>query len=190
MKLGHTLLAKVYLATLVSCALFVFTPVAVQATTIQAVDMPVMVQLSDVIVTGVITGHQEGATREFTTEVTLRVTESFKGPFRVGDELPITVERGGNGTMIREAIGEAHYQVGKRSLVFLEDMDGHWMTLGLGYGKFDVFTGRDGRDMAQRSPEGIDLAGGPAVADSTPVALDDLRPVLRPETNLLQAKTQ
>lgn len=167
------------LLALAGCAVFV-APMAAYATTIQAVDLPALRDMSEVIVVAVVTGHRDGV-REFTTEATLRVTESFKGPFRPGDEIPLTVERGRIGDMVREALGEASYPVGSRAVVFLESLEGEWVTLGLSYGKLDVFQNAKGKDMAVRCPEGQELGGYPDDVLSSPIALDDLRPMLVPE---------
>jgi hypothetical protein len=171
-KNGNVLFAAL---AITACAFFVAPPAA--ASTITAVDLPTLRDMSDVVVVGVVEGHRDGV-RGFTSEATIRITESFKGPFHVGDSVVVTVERGNIGDADREVVGEARYDVGKRTLVFLQQLDGEWLTVALGYGKFDVTKDRRGRDMAVRSPEGIELGGGPENIDTAPVALDELRPIL------------
>src|SRR5262245_6152546 len=119
-------------------------------------------RLSRFVVTGEVVAQRGVVSHEsgIETEVTLRITEVFKGLARPGDELVFHTRSGEVNGEVSDAIGEARFNVGQEVLVFIEDIDGRLYNLGLSMGVWNVQVDRDGRTYFTRAiEEGLDIVG-------------------------------
>jgi hypothetical protein len=94
------------------------------------------------------------------TAVTVRVLRSLKGDVAPGGTLTFHTRSGELDGEISEAIGEAVFRPGQRTLVFVESIDGRLYNIGLSYGVFDVREDARGRVSFVRAiQDGLDIVG-------------------------------
>ena len=155
-------------------ALLVATPLL--ATTVVYVPVGESIQLSGLVVKGTVTDQYVGldAEGQIVTTVVLAVDDAIKGGAAVGDSVTFQAWGGSLGGINVETVGEAAYRVGEKVLVQLEDIDGVWHTLGLAFGKWNVFTDSDGEEILRRDLSELCLAR--AVTDPvTELSLRELK---------------
>jgi len=131
------------------------------ATTVLYTSVPRSVQLSDLVLLGHVLRLENGYNQdgEIVTKVHLLVEESLKGAVERGQVLVFDAWGGSmDGTHV-ETVGEAHYRLGEKVLVQLEDIDGEYHTLGLSFGKWNVMRNREGKSMLVRNLQDLHLVG-------------------------------
>ena len=133
-------------------------------------------RLSQLIVVGEVVSQQgvDHPLNGLETEVGLRVTHVLKGDARPG-QLVLFHTRGGElDGVISQAVGEASFQTGKRSLVFIESVDGQLYNLGLSMGVWNVKEDGKGRPIFTRAlQDGLEVVGDVAI-ENGPISLADM----------------
>jgi hypothetical protein len=118
-------------------------------------------RLSQLVVTGEVI-QQRGVLDPVggvETEVTLVVTEAFKGDVRRGDKVVFHTRGGTVDGVVSEAVGEAKLKTGQEALVFIENVDGRLYNIGLSMGVWKV-QGERGRAQVTRAvEEGLEIVG-------------------------------
>lgn len=85
------------------------------------------------------------------TAVTLRVIRSLKGDVAPGGTVTFHTRSGELDGEISTAVGEAVFHPGRKTLVFIESIDGRLYNIGLSYGVFDVREDARGRISVVRA---------------------------------------
>ena len=133
-------------------------------------------RLSQLIVVGEVVSQRgvDHPINGIETEVGLRVTHVLKGDARPG-QLVLFHTRGGQlDGVISQAVGEASFQTGKRSLVFIESVDGRLYNLGLSMGVWNVTEDGKGRPIFTRAlQEGLEVIGDMSI-ENGPISLADM----------------
>ena len=118
-------------------------------------------RLSQFVVTGEVMKQRgvfdpEGGVE---TEVTLVVTEVFKGDVHRGDKVVFHTRGGEVDGVVSDAVGEARFKLGQEALIFIENVDGRLYNLGLSMGVWKV-QGERGRSQVTRAvEEGLEIVG-------------------------------
>src|SRR5262245_49280925 len=113
---------------------------AALASTVLGLSIEDQARLSTYVVVGNVVA-QEGVydpDNGLETEVSLVVTHVLKGDTKAGATLVFHTRGGEVAGEVSEAIGEAVFKVGQRTLVFIEEVDGRPYLLGLSMGAWDV----------------------------------------------------
>ncbi len=110
------------------------------ASTVLSLSIEDQARLADLIVVGEVVSQQgvDDPVGGIETEVTLRVIQAFKGDLQPGDAVVFHTRGGEVDGVISEALGEAVFKTGQKTLVFIEDIDGRLYNLGLSMGVWDV----------------------------------------------------
>ena len=133
-------------------------------------------RLSKWIVVGEVVSLQgvEHPTNGFETAVTLKVSGVFKGSLKAGQSLTFYTHGGEANGVISEAVGDAVFQVGQKTLVFVEEVDGRLYNLGLSMGVWNVVDQASGRPAFTRAlQDGLEVVGTTPI-ESGPVAWSDM----------------
>jgi hypothetical protein len=131
------------------------------ATTIAYVPMKRAVQMSELVLVGYVVGLEPGYDREgqVVTRVDLLVESPLKGGAERGQVFSFHAWGGHLDGMNVETVGEAHYKLGQKVLVQLENIDGEYHTLGLAFGKWDVVRDAAGASWITRDLEDLNMVG-------------------------------
>lgn len=131
------------------------------ATTVAYVPMKKAVQMSDLVLIGYVVGLEAGYDREgqVVTRIDLLVESPLKGGAERGQVFSFQAWGGHLDGLNVETVGEAHYRLGQKVLVQLENLDGEYHTLGLAFGKWDVVRDSAGAPWITRSLEDLNLVG-------------------------------
>jgi hypothetical protein len=106
------------------------------------------------------------------TEITLRVRRDLKGVAEPGELLVFHIRSGQVGSEISTAVGEAEFQTGRPTLVFLEEIDGRLYNLGLSMGVWNVLESHPGRVTLTRAlQDGLEVVGDTPI-EYGPLSLD------------------
>lgn len=134
---------------------------SLSATTVLYVPMKKSIQLSDMVLVGHVLAMEPtyNADREIVTEVSLLVEESFKGFAQAGEIVKFHVWGGSLDGVHMETSGEARYRLGEKVLVQLEDIQGELHTLGLSFGKWNVYKEKDNSQWISRDLRDLNLVG-------------------------------
>ena len=164
-------------ALYVACAaiLLLFTAHA-SASSVLGLSIEDQARLSELVVAGEVVA-QRGvmhAENGLETEVTLRVTDVFKGDVRRGDTVVFHTRSGELDGVVSDAVGEARLRVGQEALVFIENIDGRRYNLGLSMGVWRVQLDRGGRALFTRAvEEGLEVVGD-AEIDYGPLSVGEM----------------
>ena len=161
---------------LVASVLLLAAAGAASASTVLGLSIEDQVRLSDLVVLGEVVSLEGVVHPEqgIETAVTLKVSEALKGAARPGDLVVFHTRSGQVGDEISEAVGEAVFRVGQKTLVLVESIDGRLYNLGLSMGVWDVLESRGGRlSVARALQDGLNVVGDAAV-EMGPLPLRDL----------------
>ncbi len=113
---------------------------AATASTVLSLSIEDQARLAELIVVGEVISQQgvDDPVGGIETEVTLRVIRVFKGDLQQGDSVVFHTRGGEVDGVISEALGEAVFKTGQKTLVFIENIDGRRYNLGLSMGVWDV----------------------------------------------------
>lgn len=146
------------------------------ASTVLGLSVEDQARLSTLVVAGEVIA-QKGVDHPafgIETEVTLRVTDVFKGAASRGDLVVFHTRSGQVGDEVSEASGEAKFLTGKGALVFIESVDGRLYNLGLSMGVWSVHEARGGRLSFTRAvQDGLDVVGDFEI-EQGPISLRDM----------------
>ena len=148
-------------AIVLSVLAVVFCASALSATTVLYVPIDRSIGMSDTILVGHVLQMEAAynSQGEVVTKVHLLVEESLKGDVRPGDVFTFDAWGGSIDGFNVETVGEAHYRLGQKVLVQLEDIDGEYHTLGLSFGKWDVAKDAKGVQWITRSLSDLYMVG-------------------------------
>lgn len=134
---------------------------SLSATTVLYVPMKKSLQMSDMVVVGHVLAMEAtyNAEREIVTEISLLVEEGFKGFAQAGDIVKFHAWGGTLDGVHMETSGEARYQLGEKVLVQLENIQGELHTLGLSFGKWNVYREKDNSQWISRNLRDLNLVG-------------------------------
>jgi hypothetical protein len=107
------------------------------------------------------------------TEVTIKVTRDLKGVAERGDLLVFHTRSGQVGHEISTATGEAVFNVGQHSLVFIEEIDGKLYNLGLSMGVWNVLESRGKVSFTRALQDGLEVVGDEPI-EHGPIAMPDM----------------
>ena len=164
------------ISRILGCAALGLVAGAAGASTVIGLTLEDQARLSSWVVVGEIVGQRGVDHPEFgiETEVTLRVTQAFKGNVEAGADLVFHTRGGQVGEEISEAIGDARLNTGQVVLVFVEKIDGRAYNLGLSYGVFNVNEDRKGRlSFVRAIQDGLEVVGGEETGNG-PFSLQDV----------------
>jgi hypothetical protein len=149
---------------------------AAQGSTVVGLSVEDQARLSEMVVVGEIVAQRgvDHGKNGIETAVTLRVTDVLKGDVRIGQAVVFHTRGGQVGSEISEAVGEAVFQSGQTSLVFIERVGGRLYNLGLSMGAWDVLDdGAGSRTVVRALQDGLVVIGGEAV-ERGPIAFDEM----------------
>jgi len=131
------------------------------ATTVAYVPMKKAVQMSELVLIGYVVGMEPGYDREgqIVTRIDLLVESPLKGGAERGQVFSFHAWGGHLDGFNVETVGEAHYKLGQKVLVQLENIDGEYHTLGLAFGKWDVVRDSAGAPWITRDLEDLNMVG-------------------------------
>lgn len=134
---------------------------SLSATTVLYVPMKKSLQMSEMVVVGHVLAMQAtyNAEGEIVTEISLLVEEGFKGFAHPGDVVKFHAWGGSLDGVHMETSGEARYQLGEKVLVQLENVQGELHTLGLSFGKWNVYREKDNSQWISRDLRDLNLVG-------------------------------
>jgi len=92
------------------------------------------------------------------TESEIQVLESHKGALRRGAVVQVRQPGGIHGRIGMRVAGAAQFKRSERVLVFLRPVDGYNVPVGMGQGKFEIYTDRAGMRRGRRDLSGISFA--------------------------------
>jgi len=143
------------------------------ATTVLYVPLERSVELSDVIVVGHVLSLEAdyNAEGEIVTRVHVLVEEVLKGQATAGEVFTFDAWGGSLDGVKVETVGEARYRLGDKVLVQLESIAGEYHTLGLSFGKWDVFRGEGDEPILRRSLGDLNMVG----VSEVPIEIISLR---------------
>ena len=133
-------------------------------------------RLSQLVVTGEVIKQRGVVDPEggIETEVTLVVTEVFKGDAHRGDKIAFHTRGGEVDGVVSDAVGEAKLKLGQEALVFIENVDGRLYNLGLSTGVWKVQGERGGNVQFTRAvEEGLEIVGDVEV-EFGPLSITDM----------------
>jgi hypothetical protein len=108
------------------------------------------------------------------TAVSLKVSDVFKGPAKAGQTIVFYTRGGEANGVISEAVGEAVFRPGQRTLVFIEETDGRAYNLGLSMGVWNVLEPTSGRPSFSRAvQDGLEVVGTTPI-ESGPLSWSDM----------------
>lgn len=132
-----------------------------QAAVLIALDLPELVEQSDLIVVASAQKHSSRYVNKLiVTDVTLDVSRTLKGTSRPGEPVIVTHLGGAVGDVGLSVPGAAQFKLGERVLVFLRRApSGDWNVTGMSQGvmKIDgqeVMPGGTGAELMERDQEG------------------------------------
>jgi len=133
----------------------------VSATTIAYVPMKRSVQMSELVLIGYVVGVEPTYNRdgEIVTRVDLLVETPLKGGADHGQIFSFHAWGGHLDGVNVETVGEAHYRLGEKVLVQLENIEGEYHTLGLAFGKWNVVRDPAGAPWIKRDLSDLDMVG-------------------------------
>jgi hypothetical protein len=169
----------------------VFASAGVRAATIVALDLPMLVSQSDLVVLA----QAESETSRYLdglimTDTSLRVISALKGSAAVGSTLTATHLGGSVGSIELTVPGAAHFTIGQSAIVFLHraavsgDLNVTGMTQGVlpitgsGDGAVVITNGSAGATLMERDPNGA-FVPKPSVAPSQQTLADLLANIRR-----------
>jgi hypothetical protein len=159
---------------------------ALSATTVVYVSVKRSVQMSDLVLVGHVLSMEAvyNAEGEIVTRIDLLVEEPLKGFARSGEIFSFHAWGGSLDGTVVETVGEAHYRLGEKVLVQLENLDGEFHTLGLSFGKWNVVRDEAGAQWVTRSLDDLNMV---SVKESpvTKLSLDRMREITRGERGRL-----
>ncbi|HSK75810.1 MAG TPA: hypothetical protein VLQ45_05085 [Thermoanaerobaculia bacterium] len=159
---------------------------ALSATTVVYVPVKRSVQMSDLVLVGHVLSMEAvyNAEGEIVTRIDLLVEEPLKGFARPGEIFSFHAWGGSLDGTVVETVGEAHYRLGEKVLVQLENIDGELHTLGLSFGKWNVVRDEAGAQWVTRSLDDLHMV---SVKESpvTKLSLDRMREITRGERGRL-----
>ncbi len=153
-----------------------FGATGASASTVIGLSVEDQARLSDLVVAGHVVKQRgvEHPTNGIETEVTLQVTDVLKGDVRRGARVVFHTRGGEVEGEISEAVGEATFRNGQRTLVFIETVDGRPYLLGLSMGAWDVQEDRSGNASFRRAVrDGLEVYGG-ADVEMGPISMRDM----------------
>jgi hypothetical protein len=160
-------------------ALFLAAPT--QAAVLVAMDLPALVEQSDLIVVGSATKQTSRYVNKLiVTDVTLAVSSTLKGSAK--EPVVVTHLGGAVGDIGLNVPGAAVFKLGEQVVVFLRRVpSGDWNVTGMSQGIMkisgeEVLPGGVGAELMERDPEGrlVSLAK-PAAARALPDLLGEIR---------------
>ena len=121
--------------------------VAARATVLVPLDTQALTARADRVVLGVVesqAAHWTGDHQAIYTDVTVRVTQSYKGAAAPGERVVVRREGGSLDGLGMRVFGAAQFTVGEEVVVFTEQRGGVAYTVGMTQGKLHVFEDGDG----------------------------------------------
>lgn len=161
--------------SLVVCAALLVAQAA-SATVLAPLDTKALTERADRVVLGTVESQVARWTDDHEaiyTDVTIRVTRSYKGGVAPGQALVVRREGGEVAGMGMRVYGAANFAVGEEVLVFVETRGGAAYTVGMTQGKLHVFVGPDGQkqvaanlaDVSFTRADAARIAAGPRKLD-------------------------
>jgi hypothetical protein len=160
---------------------------AARATVLMPLDTAALTQRADRVVLGTVESsqaHWSADHKSIYTDVTLRVTQVYKGDASVGGTVVVRREGGSIDGVGMRVFGAASFSLGEEVVVFMETRGVASYTVGMTQGKLRVVRGSDGikRVAADLSAVAFARPGGGTVQESSaqaPRRLEDLEREIR-----------
>ena len=149
---------------------------AAMASTVIGLSIEDQARLSKWIVVGEVVSLQgeDHPVNGLETAVTLKVTDAFKGNARAGQTIVFHTRGGEAGGVVSEAVGEAVFQPGMKTLVFIEEVEGRAYNLGLSMGAWNVLDQPSGRPLFTRAlQDGLNVVGTTPI-ENGPLSWSDM----------------
>jgi hypothetical protein len=134
----------------------------VRASTVIGLSIEDQARLSKYVVMGEVLTQRgvDDDANGLETEVALRVRSVFKGDIGRGEMIVFHTRSGEVGLESSQAVGEAEFKTGQKTLVFIEYVDGRLYNLGLSMGVWDVQLDRKGKPRFTRAlRDGLEIVG-------------------------------
>lgn len=153
-----------------------------RATVLAPLDTRALTERADRVVLGTVESQVARWTDDHEaiyTDVTIRVTKSYKGPVAPGQTLVVRREGGVVDGIGMRVYGAASFAVGEEVLVFLETRGGATYTVGMTQGKLRVFVGADGQKHVAANLADVAFTRADAHVALGPRRLDDVERQIR-----------
>lgn len=146
------------------------------ASTVIGLSVEDQARLCKMVVMGEVVGMtgEDDPVNGIETAVTLRVTDVLEGDVRPGQTVVFHTRGGEVDGTVSQAVGEAVFRPGMRTLVFIEDIDGRLYNLGLSSGVWNVVETPGGRPAFTRAlQDGLEIFGGTEL-EMGPITLGEM----------------
>jgi hypothetical protein len=133
-----------------------------RATVLLPLDTEALATRADRVVLGVVESQQAHWTSDHQaiyTDVTVRVTRSYKGALATGARLVVRREGGNLDGVGMRVFGAAEFAVGEEVLLFVETRGSASYTVGMTQGKLHVTTGDDGVKRVAADVSAVSFVG-------------------------------